>query len=164
MSFTCSRCGETHDVPLSIAIEAPVYWYGIPEAERDQRVVLDEELCVIDGQHFFIKGRICLPIRDSHDQFEWVAWISLSDANFKRAVARWEQSGRETDLPYFGWLSSDIPGYPSTLNLKTNVHTPPLGERPVVELEPTDHPLAVEQRPGISMARVHVIVEGALHA
>jgi hypothetical protein len=30
--------------------------------------------------------------------------------------------------------------------LKTNVHTRARGLRPTVELEPTDHPLAVEQR------------------
>jgi len=164
MSFVCSQCGETHDVPFSFALEAPVYYCGIPDAERSQRVVLDEKLCVIDGQHFFIKGRICIPVLDSPDQFVWVVWASLGEANFKRALARWEQHGRETEPPYFGWLSSEIPGYPSTLNLKANVHTKPLGERPVIELEPTDHPLAVEQCAGISMARVHEIVEGALHA
>jgi len=26
MSFTCSRCGEKHELPLSFAFEAPVYW------------------------------------------------------------------------------------------------------------------------------------------
>lgn len=52
--FTCSRCGESHHLPMSIAFEAPVYWHGIPEGERAHRAVLDEEICVIDDQHFFI--------------------------------------------------------------------------------------------------------------
>lgn len=164
MSFTCSCCGETHDLPFSFAFEAPVYWYEIPEAERPRRAVLDEELCVLDGQHFFIKGRILIPVRDNPDPFAWVVWVSLSEASFKRALAIWEQPGRETEPPFFGWLSSEIPGYPSTLNLKTNVHTRPLGERPAVELEPTDHPLAVEQRTGIALARVREIAEALLHA
>lgn len=163
MTFKCSRCGEVHDSPLSFAFEAPGYWYGIPEGERPHRAVLDEELCVIDNRHFFIKGRICIPVHESPDPFVWVAWVSLSDTNFKRTVALWEQPGREAEPPYFGWLSSQIPGYESTLNLKTNVHTRPLGERPTVELEPTDHPLAVEQRAGISSARVREIVEALLH-
>jgi hypothetical protein len=38
-----------------------------------------------------------------------------------------------------------------------------LGERPSVELEPTSHPLAVEQRNGITVARVHEIAETLLH-
>jgi hypothetical protein len=148
---------------MSFAFEAPVYWYGIPEAERPRRAVLDEELCSIDGRSFFIKGRICLPVQESADPFVWLVWVSLSEASFHRVVAAWEWLGREADPPYFGWLSSQIPGYPATLNLKTNVHTRPLGERPTVELEPIDHPLAVEQRTGISLARVREIAEAVLH-
>lgn len=163
MSFVCGQCGETHDLPLSIAFEAPVYWYEMPASERAQRVVLNEELCAIDRQHFFIKGRICIPVQDSPVHFEWLAWASLSETHFKRAVANWERSRREAEPPYFGWLSSEIPGYPSTVNLKTNVHTRPLGERPTIELEPTDHPLAVEQRTGISLARVREIAQALLH-
>jgi hypothetical protein len=149
---------------MSFALEAPAYWYGLPEDERARRVVLDEELCVIDKQHFFIKGRICLPVHESLEPFVWVVWVSLSEANFKRTIAMWERPEREAEPPYFGWLSSQIPCYPPTLNLKTNVHTRPPGERPTVELEPTDHPLAVEQRTGISMDRVHEILEAVLHA
>ena len=65
----------------------------------------------------------------------------------------------------FGWLMADLPTYePTTLNLKTMVQTRPLGLRPLVELEPTDHPLAVEQREGITVARVQSIAEQLLHA
>ena len=39
----------------------------------------------------------------------------------------------------------------------------PLGQRPLITLEPTDHPLAVEQREGITMARVQEIAEAAFH-
>ena len=64
----------------------------------------------------------------------------------------------------FGWLSTHLPVYePSTVNLKTLVHTQPVGERPLLELEPTDHPLAVEQREGIDLARVQELAERLLH-
>jgi hypothetical protein len=126
--------------------------------------VLDEELCVIDQQHYFMRGRLCIPIHDNSEPFEWGVWISLSEASFKHALAHWEQPGREDEPAYFGWLSNDIPGYPSTLNLKTHVHTRPIGERPTIDLEPTDHPLAREQRIGISLTRVREIVEIGLHS
>lgn len=55
--------------------------------------------------------------------------------------------------------------YPATtLYLKTHVHTRPPGRRPFVELEPTEHPLAVEQRTGISSERVREIASAVLHA
>jgi hypothetical protein len=47
--------------------------------------------------------------------------------------------------------------YPTTLNLALNVHTRPIGQRPFLEVEPTDHPLAVEQREGITLDRVREI-------
>jgi hypothetical protein len=44
------------------------------------------------------------------------------------------------------------------------VHTREVGQRPRIELEPTDHPLAVEQRQGITRERVQEIAEIVLHA
>jgi hypothetical protein len=75
----------------------------------------------------------------------------------------WETPGRETEPPYFGWLSTLLPGYPDTVQLKTNVHTRAVGRRPFIELEATDHPLAVEQREGITWDRVVEISEIVLH-
>ena len=43
------------------------------------------------------------------------------------------------------------------------MHTRPVGVRPYIELEATDHPLAVEQREGITWERVQEIAEIVLH-
>ncbi|MEU6973410.1 DUF2199 domain-containing protein [Kitasatospora aureofaciens] len=41
-----------------------------------------------------------------------------------------ETEGRETEPPYFGWLTTELPIYsPSTLNPKKMAHTRPIGER-----------------------------------
>ena len=53
--------------------------------------------------------------------------------------------------------------YPATLHLKTHVHTRAVGQRPLIELEATEHPLAVEQRNGITMERVREIAAALLH-
>lgn len=89
---------------------------------------------------------------------------SLSGANFERVHSLWTTPGREQEPPYFGWLSTELALYdPTTLQLKTHVHTQPVGQRPLIELEPTDHPLAVEQRTGITLARVQEFAETLLH-
>ena len=49
------------------------------------------------------------------------------------------------------------------LSLKANVHTRSVGQRPYVELQPTDHPLSVEQQKGITIERVQEIAEALLH-
>ena len=76
----------------------------------------------------------------------------------------WEIEGRESEPPYFGWLSTSLPCYEAeTFLLKTRVHTRPVGRRPFIELEPTEHSLAIEQRNGITLKRVQEIAECVLH-
>lgn len=163
--FLCATCGKHHDhLSLCFGPSAPALWFALPEAEREARAELASDQCVIDGKYFFVLGRILLPVIDGPEPFVWLALVSLSEANFLRMSQLWHTEGRESEPPYFAWLQSALPSYePSTLSLKTSVHTMPVGERPLIELEPTDHLLALEQRNGITMARVQEIVEAALH-
>ncbi|MDR0345079.1 MAG: DUF2199 domain-containing protein [Nocardiopsaceae bacterium] len=95
---------------------------------------------------------------------QWGVWVSLGRASFQRMVSLWTTPGREGEPPSFGWLSTELPLYQtSTLELKTHVHMQRVGQRPLVEVEPTDHPLDVEQRTGITLARVQEIAEALLH-
>lgn len=163
--FRCRCCGELHDeLPMHYGAAAPALWYSIPEAEQAERCVLSSDQCIIDEEHFFIVGNLEIPVAGVEEAFSWDVWVSLSDKNFARAVKLWKKKGRESEPPYFGWLSTALPCYPDTLNLKTMVHTREVGRRPWIELEPTDHPLAVEQREGITLARVQEIAELILHS
>ena len=142
---------------------APEIWHSLPKTERDSRGELTSDQCVLDEKHFFVRGRILIPVLDGPGPFIWLAWVSLSEENFIRTNELWDHEGREVEPPYFGWLQSAQPYEPTTLNLKTSVHTMPVGERPDIVLEPSDHPLSVEQRHGITMARVQQIAEACLH-
>jgi hypothetical protein len=162
--FPCRRCGERHDkLPLHYGFHAPASWHGVPEPERVRRCLLSSDQCVIDDEFFFLVGNLELPVVGTDDLFSWDEWVSISPANFARACELWERPERVSEPPYFGWLNSSVPGYPETLSLKTLVHTRPVGVRPRIELEPTGHPLAVEQREGITWGRVQEIAEIALH-
>ena len=164
--YHCSTCGEYHlGLPFSYGSPAPAPYFDIPESERDRRVLISSDQCVIDDEHFFILGRLEIPVHDANEElFSWNVWVSLSEENFNRTAELWETKGREKESPYFGWLSTSLPCYDvDTFLLKTNVHTRPVGERPFIELEPTDHPLAIEQRNGITLERVQEIAERVLH-
>ena len=80
--------------------------------------------------------------------------MSLSAQSFEDFVACLDTQKRAHIGPFFGWLSAELPVYPATENLKTRVHLRDNGIRPYIELEPTDHPLAIEQRNGITADRV----------
>ncbi|MFD5786698.1 DUF2199 domain-containing protein [Streptomyces sp. NPDC127037] len=147
---------------MSYSTAAPDVWSSSFESDPDS--MLSSDQCVIKGQHFFIRGLIEIPVIGSQDVFSWGVWVSLSRDNFARAVEVWNSEGRDAEKPYFGWLSTELALYSeSTTNLKTNAHTRSVGKRPFVELEPTNHPLAVEQRTGITQDRVREIAMAVLH-
>ena len=129
----------------------------------EQRSELSRDCCLIDDQHFMIVGNLEIPVHGIKETFSWDVWVSLSATNFARAAELWGNPRRVDEPPYFGWLCTSLPGYPDTINLKTRVHTREVGRRPFIELEPTDHPLAVEQREGITRDRVQAIAELVLH-
>lgn len=163
-SYLCQQCGQSHlGPPFAYGFPAPYVWFTIPAEERDRRTILSSDQCIVDDQHFFIVGNLEIPVIGSEQKFSWDVWVSLSAQNFGRACEVWETKGRESEPPYFGWLSTALPCYPNTLSMKTHVHTREVGMRPFIELEPTDHPLAVEQRQGITMQRVQEIAEALLH-
>lgn len=163
--FLCSCCGQWHDeLPLDIGFGAPDPVHEISDDERENRVELNDDFCIMDNEFFFVRGVIEIPITDTEDSFAWGVWVSLSAESFKHATESLKSEEREMEPPYFGWLCNEIPHYSeSTYALKTNVHTQPVGLRPKIELEPTDHPLAVEQRSGITIQRVQSIIETMLH-
>jgi hypothetical protein len=157
--YVCRCCGTYYDeLPLRYGAKAPdYYYYAMPESQRDSRSLLSTDQCVVDQQYYFLSGDLEIPIIGSEQVFTWRIWVSPSERRFKRAMQVWNQQGRETEPPFFGWLSNRIPSYPETLHLKTNLHTRPVGSSFLIELEPTNHPLAIEQREGITLARVEEV-------
>lgn len=142
---------------------APLAYYAIPESERPARCELGTDGCVIDKEFFFVRGCIEIPVHGEVESFSWGVWVSLSKANFKRWLDAFELETRSHIGPFFGWLDAWLKPYPETLNLKTRVHLRDGGIRPYIELEPTDHPLAVEQRTGISVGRVAELYTVMVH-
>ena len=159
--YLCGCCGKFHDeLPMSYSSPVPDYCYDIPLEEQEKRIEMNDDLCIVDDEHFFIRGCIEIPVKDGDGPFIWDVWVSLSETNFNKTIEYWSVEGREDKQePMFGWLSTDIPCYPNTVNLKINVHTRPLGIPPYIEVEPTKHPLAIEQRKGVTMERIKQVAE-----
>ena len=163
-AFQCSCCGEMLDGPaMAWHFDAPEQWLALSEEDREQLGELTSDQCVIEREHFFVRGIIEIPVLDGAEEFSWGVWVSLSAKNYDRAGELWNDPGRVNEPPYFGWLCNSIPGYPDTLFLKTNVHTREVGVRPYIELQPSDHPLSIEQRDGITMAAVRAFAERMHH-
>jgi len=151
-AWTCGCCGrQFNTLPLDFACNAPDHWLQIPEPERQVRGKLDNDVCIIDGRDIFVRGCLEIPIIGQEDKFVWGVWVSVSKKSFGRILDLWSAEAIENEPPRFGWLSNNIAVYPPTLNLKTHLHLRGGGSRPSIELEPTDHSLAIEQRRGIPL-------------
>jgi len=156
--YSCSCCGKYHDeLPTSYGTLGPVYYEFAPPEEREQRFELSEDLCVMDNENFFIRGCVEIPIIGTNEEFIWGAWVSLSEANFKKVQEH--GNNPESLEPMLGWFSTALPCYSDTVNLKAKIHHRLDGLRPYIELEPTEHPLAVELRNGMTIERVQQIAE-----
>ncbi|GLS22577.1 hypothetical protein GCM10007874_55950 [Labrys miyagiensis] len=149
-------------MPLDLGCEAPSYWDATPEAERGPGSFLNSELCLLrrgEDVDYFMRGCLALPIIGMNENFVFGLWTSLSRQNFDRAIELNNEAVLDPDEGNpFGWLSNAVPGFPNCLNLKLRVHHSPHPQRPFFELEPSDHPLAIAQRVGISTDDVVQIV------
>src|SRR5262245_32283107 len=156
MPYRCVTCGKIHDDLPDLGADKPDPWWGVAEEERDARIELTSDTCIIDGESFFIRGVIEIPVHERPEPFGFGVWVSQERENFLTYVVHYDSAEIG---PFFGWLCTRLSCYPEdTLHLKTMAHFRSGSRRPSIELEPTDHPLAVDQREGISLARAWEIV------
>jgi hypothetical protein len=161
--FRCKTCGEIHKGMPGFGAVAPLNYYAIPESERALRCDLGSDDCVIDQSEFFVRGCLEIPVHGEAEPLIYGVWVSLSEQNFAVWKQVYDQMHRSNTGPFFGWLNAWLKPYPETMDLKTRVHLRDHGLRPWIELEPTDHPLALEQRNGISVDRVAEIYANMMH-
>lgn len=161
--FKCRTCGEIHRGLPAWHFDAPIQVSGVPQAERARRVELTQDDCIIDGKEFYLKGLLELPVRGSVDRFVWGVWLSVSKESYDRFAKLFRNTRRKADEQFFGWLCNELPQYPSTQLLKTKLHVREYPRRPWVELEPTNHPLAMEQQDGMPLARAIELAQTLSH-
>ena len=162
--FDCRTCGQRHDtLPLSFSVKAPLPVTAIASWQLASRVVITPDQCVIDGIHFYLRGRIVVPVHDCHEPFIWGVWAQVSAKNFYRTHQLWSTPGRENEPAFMGRLATELPLFGSTLGISVNVITQVVGRRPHFAVRSARHPLGDEQREGITLARVEEIAAALLH-
>jgi hypothetical protein len=155
-----AACGRT-EVPVDFAANWPHRYLAIPVEQRAARCHLKSHICVIDGKEFFVRSRLEIPVLNGPRPFVWGVWASLDEASYKQ-ITRPSDNCSDEKPSYSSWLCTSIPTYPETLNLKAQVYIRPLIQRPVMELDSSEHLLALEQRNGITLTRVGEIVAALL--
>jgi hypothetical protein len=156
MSYRCAICRKDHEGLPDLGMKYPDPYLWVPESQRAERTTFTPDACTVrddEGMHYFVRGVIYIPIRGTDDAWGIGAWVSQSQKNFARYVAN------ETMEPTLGWLTNRIESYaPTTYGLEAKLRFSDARTRPRIELEPGDHPLVVEQRDGITLARAWQVV------
>lgn len=163
-AYTCSCCGERHEGSPSFGWPAPHPYDGLSDADRDTIATLTPDTCILrygDVTDYFARTTLEIPIHGVAEPFLWGVWVSLSEKSFERYTSTWERHD-EADR-WFGWFSNQLPYYPDTMNLKTTVRPRNGGQRPIIALEETDHPLSLHHHHGISRELAQAIAEFAMH-
>lgn len=156
MTYRCATCGKAHDGLPDLGFRWPDPYFGVPESERSARIRGNSDSCVIDGEDFFIRGVILIPIRGADEHFGLGVWVSQKRENFHTYLDRHDSAEIG---PFFGWLSNRIPGYdPDTWLLKTMAHFRGRDRRPLIRLEPCDHALYRDYSDGVTLDRAWSIV------
>lgn len=151
MTFQCAICGESHDTLPDIGADKPDHWWSVPEEERDKRIQLTTDTCIIDEKDYFIRGVIQIPVHEQAEPFGFGVWVSQKRENFMTYL---ESFDSPEIGPFFGWLCTRIAYYPQdTMLLKTRAHFIGANLRPRIELAPADHQLVTDQHDGISLAK-----------
>jgi hypothetical protein len=158
--YVCSGCGETHRGIPELACGKPEQWPGDENKQpnstvRTSKNALTEDFCILDGKHFFVRAILYLPIKEfEKEKFGFGVWTTLSKENFDIYCENFDRNDQGDFGPWFGWFSNRLKGYPDTLNLKCQVYPQFERLRPLIELGATDHPLALEQKEGVSINRI----------
>ena len=159
-NYVCPCCGERHVGLPDIGYSSPLIWNAAGAAARPAGNWLTKDFCVIDGEHYFIRCVLDIPIRDSDAMLGWGVWVSQSKSNFDLYAETFQATPERVT---FGYLANQLPRYPDTLNMPTQVHWQSNGQRPLVEPEASDHPLYYDWSQGITRERAIEFAQLALH-
>ncbi len=160
MQYKCTCCGEAHDHMQDLTFDQPEHAESIAEEERDTRVILDSDLCAIDKEHFFIRAVLLIPILESEEHLGFGVWISQEKAHFANYLDNYDTNEIG---PFIGNLANELKyDGVSTLSLEAMVHFQGSGQRPLVVLDQSDHPLYLAQENGIAMDRAWEIIHDYL--
>ncbi len=158
-TYKCACCGQEYEeLPLCFGNDYPDFYSSIPPDERETRIELKESLCVVDGRHFFHRGRLTIPIIDYKENILFDVWSSISAENFAKRMDLWENPLRVNEKPYFGWLQTSLPMYGDTFNVKTIAVENQVGLIPNIISIEEGHPLTIDQENGITYAKAVGVV------
>ena len=101
LRWTCKCCGKQYNtLPLAYALDEPDPWRALPDEERMSRGVLSTDGCVVDKKIFCVRARMEIPVVGFENSFVWGIWVLVSEHDFERIGALWNDGLRRFGGPF----------------------------------------------------------------
>lgn len=128
---------------------------GLTEEERGEHVHENSDLCVLNGERFFIRAVLPLPVASLERPYNIGLWVELERPAFLRVCELWSEPGQANEPPFSVAIANAIPSLTSTLGLPAMLQLTGPTTRPQVQVEPGEHRIYHEQVKGIDGHRVY---------
>uniref|UniRef100_UPI00403F0EBC DUF2199 domain-containing protein n=1 Tax=Asticcacaulis sp. DW145 TaxID=3095608 RepID=UPI00403F0EBC len=100
---------------------------------------------------------------ESYTAPDVLIFSSLSEENLNLRPDRWSDPDRGDDPPSFGWPCGPVRPYEPAPDRPLLVQDRERGMVPLFMVTQMDHPLAIDQRKGITRAQWHRMARSLLH-
>ncbi|MBZ9648240.1 DUF2199 domain-containing protein [Sphingobium sp. 3R8] len=167
--WLCGSCDQEHRWPFDLAAHAPDPWPHVPEYEPNGALRMDgdflsEDFCVLNGEHFFVRCILTIPVQGMCDDFGFGCWSTLSRQNFEKYIEGFDSIHPSQEELWSGWLCNRLADFDGNEAIGVWVQLRPGRKRPLLWVMDDDYPLAVAQEHGISADRMMEIFAYYGHA
>jgi hypothetical protein len=153
--WRCDNCDQEHGWPFDLAANAPDPWphacdYEPNGALRMEGGFLSEDFCVLNGEHFFVRAVMTIPVEGTKDDFGFGCWSTLSRQNFEKYLESFDSVRPSQEELWSGWLCNRLAVQGGADPVGVWVQLRPGRKRPLLWVMDDDHPLAKMQENGLS--------------
>lgn len=153
--WRCGSCEQDHGWPFDLAAHAPDPWPHASEYEHNGALRMDgdflsEDFCVLNGEHFFVRAVMAIPVQGMADDFGFGCWSTLSRQNFDKYLESFDSIRPSQEELWSGWLCNRLAHHGDAGPVGVWVQLRPGRQRPLLWVMDDDHPLAIAQEQGLS--------------
>ncbi len=163
-SYICSSCGKEHaGLPTDWGFKLPDVVFSLSYLDKYRRSRSNADLCTLDESRYFLRGLLPVPLSGQDDEFSWGIWVEIDKPIHDLYLSHYNDD-LSGEHPALGFIANAIPAFSGLGSEPVEIRFSDAKSRPSFYLLPSSaHPLAAEQRSGISPHRHHQYLEACGH-